>query len=91
VEAAGRIALILRVFAQLDQQAANFRHMMALQGRERKDVIAFIAIRQRAARTEIGLKLFIRPGKYLQVMVLRRPAVGHGFQAGEGSLQFFSA
>ena len=89
VEAAGCIALVLRVFAQLDQQAADFSHMMPLQGGERKDVVAFIAVRQRPARAEIGLKPFVCWGEHLQVMVLCRSAVGVGFQAGESSFQSF--
>ena len=89
VQAAGRIALKFRVFAQVDQQPANLRHMVALQGREGKDVVAFIAIRQRPARAEIGLEPFVCWGKNLQILVLRRSAVGHRFQAGEGSFQSF--
>ena len=55
LQAAGRIALRFRVFAQLDQQAANFRHVMALQGGERENIVTLISIRQRAARAKIGL------------------------------------
>ena len=79
LQTAGRVGLIFRVFAQLDQQAANFRDMMALQGGERENVVALIAIRQRPTRAEICLELFISPGECLQITVLSCPAVGRGF------------
>lgn len=63
VQAAGGIALRFRVFAQPDQQAANFRYMMTLQCRERENVVAFIPISQRSAGAKVRLESFIGPGE----------------------------